>query len=224
LPGLGGEQALVLEPRGTGLVDTGLGRNFFGFDEALFLSSDRTVPSWWRWRETADLRKDPALMDRIMAGKPFLNSMGSTILWPGWQVGGQTMNQARGFSAKDTIGDRIDLTLECIRRAYMGNFAKAENPLGSTLLRYWEFFELFGNFDGYVNFWLLEDLVTEDGQRVDFLMEGDLPNYDFTSRRPHPTSVEAYDEYLRNAQRFVLKRNARMTILWEQLAQSSVRD
>lgn len=51
-------------------------------------------------------------------------------------------------------------------------------------------------------------------------MEGDLPRYDFASRSPLPASVESYDEYLRNAEAFVLKRNARMSRLWQELDQA----
>jgi hypothetical protein len=217
LAGLGGERALVLEPRGSGLIDTGLGMSFFGFDEGLYLASDRAMASWWGWKETAALRQDPALMERILAANPVLDNMGGIIMWPGWKVGGQTLNQARGFGQKATIADRLDLTVECIRRAYLGDFDHGVNPLGPTLERYWGFFELFGGFNGYVEFWLLQDLLTEDAERVRFLMEGDLPDYDFTSGSPLPTSVDSYDEYLRNAQAFVLKRNARMSALWQEL-------
>jgi len=220
LAGFDDERSLALEWRANGLIDTGLGLSFFGLDKGLYLSSDRAMPTWWRWRETATLRRDPALMERILAANPVLDNMGGIIMWPGWQVGGPTMNQARGFSAKATIGDRLDLTLECIRRAYIGNFGDDVNPLGSTLARYWEFFALFGNFDGYVKFWLLEDLVTEDAKRVKFLMEDDMSSYDFSLRRPHPTSVDSYDEYLRNAQAFVLKRNDRMSVLWQKQERS----
>ena len=140
LAGLGGERSLVLKRQGNGLIDTGLGKDFFGLDKGLYLSSDRAMPTWWKWRETATLRKDPALMERILAANPVLDNMGGIIMWSGWQVGGPTMNQTRGFGAKAkaTIGDRLDLTLECIRRAYIGDFDDAVNPLGSTLIRYWE--------------------------------------------------------------------------------------
>jgi hypothetical protein len=159
--------------------------------------------------------QNPALMEPILAANPVLGNMGGIITWPGWQVDGPTMNQARGFGAKAkaTIGDRLDLTLECIRRAYTGDFDDAVNPPGSTLTRYWKFFALFGDFDGFVKFWLLEDLVTGDAKRMNFLTEGDRSSYDFSNRRPQPTSVDAYDEYLRNAQALVLKRNDRMSVI-----------
>ena len=66
-----------------------------------------------------------------------------------------TINGARGCNRK--IGDRFDLTLECIRRHYQ----REESPLSRTLSSYREFFELFGDFRGYVEFFLLQDLVAE---------------------------------------------------------------
>jgi len=106
-------------------------------------------------------------MERILEANPVLDNMGGIIMWPGWQVGGPTMNQARGFGAKAkaTIGDPLDLTLECIRRAYIGDSDDAVNPLGSTLTRYWEFFALFGDFDGYIKFWLLAVRASITGSR-----------------------------------------------------------
>ena len=53
----------------------------------------------------------------------------------------------------------MDLTLECIRRHYLGD---PVTPLGETLGRYREFFDLFDDFRGYVDFFLLQVLVTDD--------------------------------------------------------------
>ncbi len=214
LAGLGEGQSLVLEPWDNGLIDTGLGITFFGFDECLYLTSDRPMPTWWRSPETAAIREDSALMERILAANPVLDNIGGIILWPGIRIGGQTLNQAKETSQKAKIGDRLDLTLECIRLAYARLFDHRVNPLGPTLHRYRALFTLFGDFTGYVEFWLLQDLVTDDRQRVRFLIEGDIPDYDFTSRSPLPTTVEEYDEYLRNAQDFVRKRNERMAAIW----------
>ncbi len=71
-------------------------------------------------------------MERILATNPVLDSMRGSIMWPGWQVGGQTMNQARGFGQKATIADRLTLTVECIRVAYLGIAEQTVNSLGST--------------------------------------------------------------------------------------------
>lgn len=90
-------------------------------------------------------------------------TMGSSILFPGNKIAGQaTINGARGFHPR--IADRFDLTLECIRRHYIG----AGSPLAAVLGRYTQFFELFESFDGYVEFWLLQDLVDVNGDAIRF--------------------------------------------------------
>ena len=62
----------------------------------------------------------------------------------------------RGCNHK--IGDRFDLNLECIR----GHYLRGDNPLSFTLSSYGAFFDLFEDFRGYVNFFLLQDLVGDD--------------------------------------------------------------
>ena len=212
LPGQSGRQ-LSLTPLDTGLVDSSLAP-FFGLEEGLYLKSDRTLPTWSAWNNTAQLREDPALNRRIQAAYPVFDNMGGTVLWPGRKIaGGQSLNQARGFSQKWRIADRLDLTVECIRLAYNGRCGSDVNPLGPALTRYWPFFELFGDFQGYIDFWLLNDLLVEGKEQVRFFLEGTNP-YDFTSDRPFPTTVAEYGRYLDNAQDFVLKRNERMSQWW----------
>ena len=122
------------------------------------------------------------------------------MLFPARQIDDKpTINQERG--ANPQIADRFDLTLECIRLHYLGE----TSPLAEALIRYRDFFALFEDFNGYVDFFLLQDLVSDDSSAVKFLM----PFADFgTSPLPH--SVEAYEEYRRNAIRFVEARNRRM--------------
>ena len=91
-----------------------------------------------------------------------------------------TINAARGMSSK--IADRMDLTLEAIRRHYSNDLS----PLTETLNRYADFFELFESFEGYVDFWLLNDLVDEDSQ-VKFFLPFD--NYE---RNAMPANVDEY--------------------------------
>ena len=62
------------------------------------------------------------------------------------------------------IKDRFDLTVECIRRHYLNE----ASPLSDTLERYSDYFRLFGDFGGYVEFFLLQDLVTHDFSAVKF--------------------------------------------------------
>lgn len=86
------------------------------------------------------------------------STKGAFILFPNKRIDGKyTINQARGINT--LINDRFDLTLECIRRYY-----KAEkSPLYETFLRYNCFFNLFETFEGYVNFFLLNDSLDNKG-------------------------------------------------------------
>src|SRR5690606_32654450 len=85
------------------------------------------------------------------------------MVFPGDRRDGvQTLNGARGFTRE--ISDRLDLTLECIRLHYLGK----PNPLSRTLTAYDDFFRVFGNFEQYVEFFLLDDLVSESYSSVEF--------------------------------------------------------
>ena len=131
-----------------------------------------------------------------------LFNLGSTIgaytLFPNNRINGNTINQARGVNA--LIDDRFDLTLECIRLFYLGQ----KSPLYDTFLRYKPFFDLFENFMGYVNFFLLEDLIDEN-QNVKFY----LPFNEF-KKSPSFTSVEDYLKYKNGVVNFVNARNKRI--------------
>jgi hypothetical protein len=130
-------------------------------------------------------------------------TMGGMMIFPGNRVERKpTLNGARGLSR--TISDRMDLTLECIRRHYLGQ----DNPLGPTLRRYADFFAIFSHFRGYVEFFLLQDLVAEDFSEIRFF----LPFEDF-NRRGAPADVEAYRSYRRASIEFVTARNKRID-LW----------
>ena len=56
------------------------------------------------------------------------------------------INLARGMS--QYVKDRIDLTLECTRRYYNNE----DTPLYNVLLKDKEFFDLFVNFKGFVDY------------------------------------------------------------------------
>jgi hypothetical protein len=122
------------------------------------------------------------------------------MVFPGIRVNGkQTINVARGFNRK--IADRFDLTLECIRRHYQGQ----PSPLGGTLARYRDFFALFESFKGYVEFFLLQDLVTNDCSAVTYSMPFD----DFKTPSV-PKDFDTYVEYRRRSMEFVAARNRRI--------------
>jgi hypothetical protein len=133
-------------------------------------------------------------------------TMGGMMLFPSNRVDGKmTLNGARGWHPR--IADRLDLTLECIRRNYLEEWS----PLSTTLTRYQNFFALFGDFPGYVGHFLLQDLVTDDGESIQFFMRFD----DF--KKPHvPRDVETYREYRRRSIEFVRARNRRIEDDWAQ--------
>lgn len=132
-----------------------------------------------------------------------LFEIGSTIggytLFPNNRIDKQlTINQARGMNS--LIEDRFDLTLECIRLFYAGQ----DSPLFNTLSRYHNFFSLFGNFGGYINFFLLNDLVDEQ-ENIRFF----LP-FDNFKTRPTFADIQEYLTYKKGVLDFVHARNKRI--------------
>jgi len=163
------------------------------------LTSDTMNASFQQRRRLQHLRDQvpqvdmSGLMDRMY-------SIGNMILFPGRQVNGKmTINQARGCNG--SIADRFDLTLECIRRHY----ADEDSPLAPTLDIYADFFALFGSFDGYVEFFMLQDLLSPDGS-ISFY----LPFEAFGKTSPLPGDEEAFTEYVRSATNFIVSRNRRI--------------
>jgi hypothetical protein len=127
------------------------------------------------------------------------STVGATIIYPGKKINNKlTINVARGLNSK--IGDRIDLTLECIRLQYSGE----SNPLATTLATYWGFFEIFNTFEQYVEFFLLQDLLENDS--IKFF----LPHENGFSRPALPIDVAEYMQYKENTMNFVSARNRRI--------------
>jgi hypothetical protein len=163
------------------------------------LSSDSVIPTFTRWNS---MKHITGLFpeDENEAFRAIGYTIGGMMIFPANRVDGKhTINVMRGFTRQ--IADRFDLTLECIRRYYLGQ----SSPLGETLSRYSSFFALFGDFDGYVNFFLLQDLLVERGSAVSFFMAFD----DFKTS-PVPTDRECYQEYRRRSIEFVEARNRRI--------------
>jgi hypothetical protein len=127
------------------------------------------------------------------------STIGAYIIFPNNQIDGKhTINQARGIVR--LIDDRFDLTLECIRRFYISK----PSPLEDVLTRYASFFRLFETFEGYVEFFLLNDLVDERGD-VRFY----LPFDDFQSA-PQFKDVKDYLLYKNRVESFIESRNRRI--------------
>jgi hypothetical protein len=165
------------------------------------LASDSVIPSFTLWD-----RMQPIVCQLEEAENEEFRTLGYTIggflVFPGNRIDRKmTINGARGFAPR--IADRLDLTLECIRLHY-GSDGSQLSPLGETLQRYREFFALFRDFSGYVEFFLLQDLVADDGQ-VKFFM--DFKNF---TTPAVPRDIETYKEYRRLSMEFVDARNRRI--------------
>lgn len=164
------------------------------------LSSDAFVPAYTRYGVPRDV-----LGQLPTVSHEHFNTIGYTIggliLWPANKVDGKwTINQARGCMRR-AIGDRMDLTLECIRRYYLD----LRSPMEDVLGRYRRFFEAFVDFRGYVDFWLMQDLVRDDYSAVEFF----TPFDDFKTPAI-PRDVDTYVHYRRRSVAFVENRNARI--------------
>lgn len=183
---------------------------FFGLDDTIpghylyhrsavgdfSLSSDAVIPTF-RWhKQIQTLIPEEELKDFIAAGY----TIGGMMVFPGNRIDGKwTINQARGCTRR--IGDRFDLTVECIRRHY----SNGKSPLSDVLTRYARFFDLFGSFRGYVEFFLLHDLVSADFSAV----YTSAPFDDFNGS-PIPNGVDEYRAYESAARAFIEARNQRI--------------
>ena len=164
-----------------------------------FLSSDSVIHSFSKWASMAHIINQ-FNKGEVEKFKSLGYTIGGMMIFPGNRIDGKsTINGARGFHP--LIKDRIDLTLECIRR-YYNNEA---SPLEDTLSRYSDFFALFDNFKGYVDFFLLQDLLSKDYSAIEFFM----PFENFKTPAV-PKTFETYCSYKDLAMEFVNRRNQRI--------------
>jgi hypothetical protein len=167
--------------------------------EEYFLSSDSIVRTYSKWKRIQHIIKKVSEYEM----NEFLNiahTIGGYIIFPAKKINKlPTINQERGTNKG--ISDRFDLTLECIRRHYNNE----TSPLGETLQRYSNFFKLFQDFKGYCEFFLLQDLTSDNYSKIKFF----LPFNDFVPVQ-YPQTVEDYIEYKINSIEFNLNRNKRI--------------
>ena len=163
------------------------------------LSSDTIGHTYRKWKRMAHIIKQIPKSD-IDSFLKSCRTMGGYIFFPANKMNGNTINQERGTNTK--IRDRWDLTVECIRRHYVGG----ESPLSNTLVRYSDFFSLFSNFKSYVKFFHLQDVVSDDFKKVKFF----LPFDDF-QRVPTPKTKEEYIAYRQAVMLFINQRNTRIS-------------
>ncbi|MDC0905530.1 hypothetical protein OAS52_03515 [Gammaproteobacteria bacterium] len=128
------------------------------------------------------------------------STIGAYIIFPAKRINNKmTINGARGVNHK--IQDRFDLTLECIRRLYLNQ----QSPLTDVLERNATFFRLFSDFKGYVDYFLLQDLVEMDYEVIKF-----WSNFDNFETAPLPKDKNEYLSYKPELLDFIQARNQRI--------------
>ena len=161
-----------------------------------WLASDAVIPTF-KWVSQI---KNLITSEELEAFNAVGYTIGGMMIFPGNQIDRKwTINQARGCTKK--VGDRFDLTLECIRRHY----SNEDSPLSSVLARYAGFFDLFHDFQGYVDFFFLQDLVVGDFTAVKISAP-----FDHFVGSPIPASVDEYRAYKSAAITFIEARNERI--------------
>jgi hypothetical protein len=122
-------------------------------------------------------------------------TIGGEMIFPSHKGG---INQSRGCNSQ--IRDRWDLTMECIRRHY----SALESPLTEVMTKNKAFFDLFVDFKGFVDFFFLQDCVSEDYKEVKMWF---APLYE---SKVIPDSVDSYMKYIDAEMEFLRKRNKRI--------------
>lgn len=137
----------------------------------------------------------------------FTYTMGGMMIFP--KLRG-SMNQDRGTNPM--IADRWDLTLECIKRYYEQpeNDAYTFNPLWKTIKRSEKFFNLFVDFNGYIEFFFLQDFMDENGKVVRFMPDYFDENGNFTKKYPVPQTASEYLANIEIQKEIIKKRNNRI--------------
>lgn len=172
-------------------------------DKSFTVGSDAITNSYTRWGAPRSLVKAKADLSGEQKLR-YLNppyTIGSAMIWPVRKIHQPTLNTARGMRRK--IADRMDLTLECIRRHYA---EEPGSPLDDVTTNYGDFFELFCTFKQFVEFFHLQDLVTPEG-KIDFFLGEEDKNFD----RPGVPATK--DEYIRIREaslKFIRLRGQRM--------------
>jgi hypothetical protein len=164
-----------------------------------FLSSDSIGHTYSRVKKMEHII-DQISHEEINDFFSICSTIGAYIIFPAKRINNKmTINGARGVNHK--IQDRFDLTLECIRRHYLNQ----HSPLTDVLERNNNFFELFSDFRGYVNYFLLQDLVDEDYVSIKF-----WSNFDNFETAPLPKDKDEYLSYKSELLDFVHARNQRI--------------
>ncbi len=172
-------------------------------EENLVFSSDWLINTFVHWKRCYPIMKK--MLDfRTKDYKEYVEkftretyTIGGSIIFPKRPNG---INQTRGCT--ETISDRFDLTLECIRRYYDRNQG---SPLKEVLNQDKKFFDLFVDFKGYVDYFYLNDLVSEDYKTVKII----FGNTDFKDVA-YPRTMNEWGYWAVQIRHFIDKRNQRI--------------
>ena len=165
----------------------------------MFLSSDRAVATFSRWKRLQHIISQVPQQE-VEAFINITETIGGIIIWPSTKVDGKsTINGERGFNRK--LCDRLDLTIECIRLYYDNE----KSPLYETFKRYDDFFGLFIDFKGYIDFFLFQDFVNDTYTATKI-----APPFDNFESNPVPSTKEEYLAYMEHTTNLVKARNARI--------------
>ena len=172
---------------------------YISAQEKISLSSDSISNSYRDKKALSSIVQD--LSKEVEEFRNLGSTIGGYILFPNKKIDGKmTINGARGFNQK--IADRFDLTLECIRLHYLG----MSNPLQEVLTQNTAFFKLFESFAGYLDFFLLQDLVDVNYESIYFF----TPIKKMFESSPLPANKEEHLQYMKSSTSFTAKRNERI--------------
>lgn len=170
-------------------------------EEMHWYGSDAITNSYTGWLRPKTLVNAVAGLTEDQRAR-YLNppyTIGSAMIWPVRKRDPYTMNRAR---VRRQIGDRMDLTLECIRRHYAG---EQWSPLASVIKTYEDFFARFQDFAEFVDFFHFQDLVSPGYDEVRFFLP--LDNF---GRHGAPATTQEYVSYRERVLEFIAARGSRM--------------
>ena len=173
-------------------------------DKRFTFGSDAITNSYTKWGKPRALVEAKAELSEEQKRRYFdpPYTIGSAMIWPVRTIHLPTLNTARGMRIR--IADRMDLTLECIRRHYA---KEPGSPLADVTTNYGDFFELFCTFEKFVEFFHFQDLVTPEG-KIDFFLEEDEDKV-FT-RLGVPVTKDEYVRVQEASLKFIALRGNRM--------------
>ena len=179
------------------MMELSPGKNVYLGWKNMFFGSDSITASfrYGSYPLLKEIEQTPNYRQRVEDYMHRAYSIGGMMIFPGHR---NSFNQMRGMNRK--IRDRWDWSLECIRRYYAGE----TSPLTKQIETDAPFYELFVDFNGFVEFFYLEDCLTGENT-VRMWTEG-IP----FERSAFPQSPEEYWKYIQYELEFVEKRNQRI--------------